>query len=126
MNRILVVTKFRYLGDTIVATPFLRRLREAHPKAQITLLTGPALPVLLQGCPYIDEIWPFDTDAPQKLKRNLDLVARIRAEKFDTAFLLNRSLHSAATVAGACVPCRVGFSTEHRGPLLTVPVKYAP
>lgn len=125
MNRILVLTKFRYLGDTIVATPFLRRLREAYPETQVTLLTGPALPVLLQGCPYVDEIWPFDTDAPQKLKRNIDLVARIRAENFDAAFLLNRSLHSGAMVAGARVPCRVGFSTEHRRPLLTIPVTYS-
>ena len=37
MHHILVITKFRYLGDTIVATPFLRALKEEYPEAEINL-----------------------------------------------------------------------------------------
>jgi len=123
-RRILVVTKFRYLGDTIVATPFFRHLREAAPQADVTLLTGPPLVTLLQGCPYLSAIWPFDPKEPGVLRRSLQLTSRIRRARFDAAFLLNRSLHSALLTAAARVPHRIGFDTEYRGPLLTVRVRY--
>lgn len=123
-QRILVVTKFRYLGDTIVATPFLRRLREVAPKAAITLLTGPALPILLQGCPYLSDIWTFDPHNPGRWRAHWQLITRIRAAQFDAAFLLNRSLHCAWIAALAHIPRRVGFNTEYRGPLLTTRVPY--
>jgi heptosyltransferase II len=123
-RRILVVTKFRYLGDTIVATPFFRRLHEALPDAEVTLLTGPSLPVLLKGCPYLREVWPFDPKSGGFLRRNRQLVAQIRGGRFDAVFLLNRSLHSALVARAACIPERIGFDTEYRGPLLTERVPY--
>jgi heptosyltransferase-2 len=123
-QRVLVVTKFRYLGDTIVATPFLRRLQEVCPEAAVTLLTGPALPILLQGCPYLNDIWTFDPKNPGGWRSNRQLISRIRAAQFDTAFLLNRSLHSAWIAASARIPQRIGFDTEFRGLLLTTRVPY--
>ena len=51
MRRILVITKFRYLGDTIVATPLLRDIAKGIADAEITVLGGPSIPALLQGCP---------------------------------------------------------------------------
>jgi heptosyltransferase-2 len=123
-KRILVITKFRYLGDNIVATPFLQRLHEAVPQAQITLLSGPAIPTLLQGCPTLFEVMPFNPKGPDKLKRNLALVRQIRERQFDTAFLVNRSLHTAIIARAAGIPVRVGFDTEHRGPLLSHRVPY--
>lgn len=123
-RRILVVTKFRYLGDTIVATPFLRRLREAIPGAQIALLSGPALPVLLQGCPYLDDILTFNPAAPGMWKRNRELICSLRHGRFDAVFLLNRSLHSALMAALARVPLRIGFNTEYRGLLLSIRTPY--
>src|SRR5438128_617490 len=100
-ERVLVVSKFRYLGDTVVATPFLRQLSEAT-NAQITLLAGLQIPVLLEGCPYLDEIWTFSGDRDGKITRTLALAQRIREARFGAAFLLNRSFHSAmvATMAG--------------------------
>lgn len=123
-RRILVVTKFRYLGDTIVATPFFRRLKEAMPEAEITLLSGPAMPGLLKGCPYLAGIIPFNPRGGRRLARNLGLIRQIRENRFDAAFLLNRSLHSAAIARAAGIPIRVGFDTEFRGPLLTNRVAY--
>jgi heptosyltransferase-2 len=124
-RRILVVTKFRYLGDTIVATPFLRRLREAIPSAQITLLSGPALPVLLKGCPYLEDMLTYDPMAPSTWKQNRELLHSLRCREFDVAFLLNRSLHSALIAALARVPLRIGFNTEYRGLLLSTRVPYS-
>jgi heptosyltransferase II len=124
VSRILVVTKFRYLGDTIVATPFLRQLKEACPNDSISLLSGPAMPVLLEGCPYLDEIIPFDPKGADRLRRNMALIRDLRKRRFDIVFLVNRSLHTALVALGARIPRRIGFDTEHRGALLTTRVRY--
>lgn len=123
-ERILVVTKFRFLGDNIWATAFLRRLRESASAARVTLLSGPLIPTLLKGCPNVDEIWAFDRYGGGGLRSNLELIRRIRRGGFQTAFLLNRSIHSAAVVAAARIPIRIGYDTEHRGALLTVRVPF--
>ena len=85
MSRTLVVTKFRYLGDTIVATPFLRRLKEARPDDEITLLAGPSIPKLLQGCPYLADVIPFDPKGPGGLRRSLALARTLRDGGFESA-----------------------------------------
>lgn len=126
-HQLLVLTKFRYLGDTIVATPFLKRLKEAAPQAEITLLSGPLMPTLLQGIPYISHILSFDPKdktSPGKRMRLRQLVGDLRDRRFDAAFLLNRSLHSAFVAWRAHIPHRIGFNTEYRGPLLTTRVAY--
>src|SRR5207244_13648639 len=105
----------------IVATPFLRQLKEGAPNAEITLLAGPQIPTLLRGCPYVEDIWVFDPDEG-KTRR---LIADIRAARFDAAFLLNRSLHSAYVALAGRIPRRIGFNTESRGAMLTVRVPYS-
>jgi heptosyltransferase-2 len=124
VSRVLVVTKFRYLGDTIVATPFLRRLKDARPDDEITLLAGPSIPTLLERCPYLADVIPFDPKGPGGLRRSLRLARDLRERGFETAYLLNRSLHSAFVARAARIPRRIGFDTEHRGPLLTTRVPY--
>src|SRR5205085_1747842 len=118
ISRILVVTKFRYLGDTIVATPFLRALKEANPDAGITLLGGPAIPTLLSGCPYLGQIWSAEPGIGKSLGQTIALVKQIKSENFDAVFLLNRSLHSALIGWLAGIPRRIGHDSEHRGLLL--------
>ncbi|MEP6754678.1 MAG: lipopolysaccharide heptosyltransferase II [Chthonomonadales bacterium] len=123
-QKILLVTKFRYLGDTIVATPVFRRLREALPDSVITLLAGPAIPMLLQGNKYLTDIWGFDPKNPGGFRGNKNLVTRIKTHRFDAVILLNRSLQSAIIAQAAGIPIRIGHDTEFRGPLLTHKVKY--
>src|SRR5258708_8733713 len=119
MHRILVVTKFRYLGDNIVATPFIRALKEAYPDAEITLLGGPSIPTLLSGCPYLSQFWSAEPGIGKNLEQTIALVKKIKAEKFDTVFLLNRSLHSALVTWLARGPQPIGHATDHPRLLLT-------
>jgi len=121
VQRGLVATKFRYMGDTIVATPFLQRLREAFPQARVTLLTGPAAATALAGCPHVEEIWVHDPRVPGEAAR---IQERIQTGRFDTVFLLNRSLQSAWWAWRARIPARIGFATEFRGALLTHRARY--
>lgn len=123
-GRILVVTKSRYLGDTIVAVPALRALATRYPQAHITLLSNPLAKDLLRGCPYVHEYLARPVVA--RRRSDMEMWRLLRRQKYDLAVLLNRSLSSAILAFMAGVPQRVGFDTEHRGFLLTARVPYEP
>lgn len=122
--RVVVVTKFRFMGDTIVATPFLRQLRGHFPKAEITLLTSPSAAVALDHCPYLDRILSLDGGAG-RWRQTQELFLRLRQGRYEAAFLLNRSLHCAVITTLAGVPMRIGYVNESRRPFLTVPIPYS-
>jgi heptosyltransferase-2 len=125
IQRILIATKFRFIGDTLLAIPIFRAARLQWPEAHIALLTGKNAGVLLQNNPYLDEIIEFD---PYKLDKGwqpyVNLVRRLRAGRFDLCLALNRSFHSALTPWLGGIRLRAGFRSEGRGPLLNCRVDY--
>lgn len=125
IRRILIATKFRFIGDTLLAIPIFRAARAQWPDAHIALLTGKNARVLLQNNPYLDEIIEFD---PYKSDKGWQpyarLVRRLRAGRFDLCLALNRSFHSALTPWLGGVRVRAGFESEGRGPLLNRRVPY--
>jgi len=60
----VLVLKTDGIGDFVLATPFLRELREMLPKAQITLVVNPTIYNLAELCPYIDEILTYGQSLP--------------------------------------------------------------
>ena len=58
VRRVLVAHNL-LLGDTLMLTPLLAKLRERHPQAQITLLASPAFVPLYQQRPYGVRALPF-------------------------------------------------------------------
>lgn len=132
IQRILIATKFRFIGDTLLAIPIFRAARMQWPEAHIALLTGKNARVLLQNNPYLDEIIEFDpyrsgvgwgADA-DLVRRHILLVQQLRAGRFDLCLALNRSFHSAMTPWLSGVRIRAGFRSEGRGPLLNCRVDY--
>ena len=128
--RILVV-RYRFIGDTILTIPFLRNLRRCYPYAKIDMLVAPVSGELLESCPYLDNVIYFDTtrkhryeNGKAKKKSFWHYVKLLKNEKYDKAFVLKRSISSAALCAFAGIKSRVGFNTEGRGFLLTKRVPY--
>ena len=124
-RRIAIVTKFRFMGDTVVATPFFNQLRRHFPHAEITLLTSPAAALALKHCPDLDAILPLEKKSGERRQHIQTLLSAFQKGRFDAAFLLNRSLECAmiATVAG--IPARIGYVNEWRSPFLSLPIPYA-
>lgn len=131
-HRILVL-RYRFIGDTLLTVPFLRNLRAAYPQAKIDMLVAPNSGEVLRDCPYIDELIMFDTTRKHRYenpngqpeKRSFwHYVQLLRAQRYDTAFVLKRSFSSAGLAFLAGIPERVGFDTEGRGLLLTKRVPY--
>jgi heptosyltransferase-2 len=124
IQKALVLTKAGYMGDTIVATPFLRALNGYLTGAEVTLLSGEMIPVLLQGCPYVSKYIALAKSETKGLGASLKLASKLKSAHFDIAYLLDRSFRSAFIAKIAGVPVRVGFDTEHRGALLTHRIPY--
>ena len=129
----ILVMRYRFIGDTVLTVPFLRNLREAFPAAQIDLMLEPFSGQVIEGCPYVDRVIPFEFKTIHtysaaaergKLAGYLHYWRLIRNERYDAAFVLKRSLSSALLVRLAGVPRRIGFDTEGRGLLLTDRVAY--
>ena len=131
--RKILVMRYRFIGDTVLTVPFLRNLREAFPGSRIDLMLEPFSGQVIEGCPYVDRVIPFELKTIHrysagsergKLAGNLHYWNIIRKEGYDAAFVLKRSLSSALLVWAARVPRRIGFATEGRRLLLTDPVPY--
>ena len=113
--RILVVLP-SWVGDTVMATPALRVLRELAPKALIAGLVRPGIDQLLAGLSVLDEVHVGQrTDFASAVR----MAARLRARRFDAALILPNSFSSALIAALSRAPVRIGYARDHRSPLLT-------
>ncbi len=120
-KRILVVCT-RYIGDTVLAIPFLRNLRRAHPDALIEVFAERAARAVLAACPYHDELvaWERPRKGWRASAASLWTTARwLRGRRYARVYLLKRSTSGALLAWLAGIPQRVGFAGEGCRPLLT-------
>lgn len=91
MERILVI-KLSALGDFVLALAAMKKIRQAHPKAHITLLTTPQFESLARICPYFNGV---DTGGrPERLSDWTALRRRIKAVGYDRVYDLQTSTQS--------------------------------
>lgn len=89
----ILVIKLSALGDFVLALAAMKKIREAHPKAHITLLTTPPFEALAKICPYFNAV---ETDGrPADPTEWLHLRQRLKAWKFDRVYDLQTSAQSA-------------------------------
>jgi heptosyltransferase-2 len=112
--RRLLVRGVNWLGDAVMTTPALQRLREAHPEARLTLLTPAKLAPLWPGHPDVDAVLAFETG-----EGVWSVARRLREGAFDCALVLPNSPRSALEVWLAGIPRRVGYARPWRNLLLT-------
>jgi len=123
-KRILVIRN-RYIGDTVLAIPFLRNLRNKYPDAIIDVLVAHGVGQILDECPYKNELIVWDrskgiNDAFLKSFVNIVSMARcVRRRRYDQTFILNRSLSTGLLAWFAGIPHRVGAVRDGRGMFLT-------
>lgn len=119
-HKILVVQP-NWVGDAVMATPMLRALRELYPDAHISYLLRRYVKPIYTGMPWADRLITYRTGkSAGKAGRGLiDLAARLRAGKFDTAILLPNSFRSALICKAAKIPQIVGYERDGRSFLLT-------
>jgi heptosyltransferase II len=113
-ERILVVGT-QYIGDTLLAVPFLRNLRRMHPAAVIDVCVAGGARDVIGACPYIDEVIAWLRPAARRSRGIGGLAAQaawLRARGYTRAYLLKPSLSAAALALLAGIPQRIGFAGE--------------
>lgn len=113
--RLLVVMP-SWLGDCVMATPLLRRLRNALPGSLVGGLVRPGLDELLDGSGFFDEVHVERASGVMGPKH---AAAKLRPRRYDTALLLTNSFSTALCTRIAGIPRRVGYDRDARGFLLT-------
>ena len=119
--RRILVRGTNWLGDAVMTTPALMRLRERFPEAHITLLMLEKLGDLWINHPAINKTIPF---APSE---NVFLTGiKLRAGKYDLALVFPNSPRSALEVWLAGIPQRIGYARPWRNWFLTTRVAPRP
>ncbi len=110
-----------WVGDVVMSTPFIDALFRRFPDAEITLLMNRHLYPLLEGSPWVArcDFWAPRKKTPEAKQAHRELLARLRAERFDLAVMLPNSLRSAWLCWRIGARRRVGFRRDGRSLLLT-------
>ena len=111
--RVLVVG-VNWLGDAVMTTPALIRLRERFPEAHLVLLTPSKLRDLWTGHPAISGL--MSVDAGESV---VSVGRRLRREAFDLSLLLPNSPRTGLEAWMGGIPRRVGGAWPWRNWLLT-------
>lgn len=85
----VLVVQLGPLADFVAAMTAFARIRAAHPRARITLLTIPRFEALARASPYFNAVLP--DGAPTGLGEWLSLRGRLKAAEFDRVYDLQWS-----------------------------------
>ncbi len=117
----ILVRGLNWLGDAVMSTPALIRLRQARPRARITLLSPEKLGGLWARQPFVDQVLTFSSsENPWQIGR------RLRKESFTAGLIFPNSIRSALELWLAGVPERAGAARAGRSLLLTMAVPPLP
>jgi heptosyltransferase II len=118
--RKIFIRSTNWIGDAVMTTPAMGRVRAAFPKAEIVVAANPTVAELLARHPYCDRLLIYDKKGKhQGLGGLLRFCSEIKKEHFDLAFLFQNAIRAAIMTTVAGIPIRAGYTTDCRGFLLT-------
>ena len=131
-GKVLVIV-YGHLADTMAAIPGLRSLRQAHPNARIEALTIRASAPILDGCPYVDEIIPWEdfrlkgtrVALAEKTATLAALSWRLRLRRYDAVLVFHRSFRSMRRLA-AMTRAEIRAGVSNGGDGYTHPISAPP
>jgi heptosyltransferase-2 len=110
----ILIRGTNWLGDAVMTTPALLRLRETFPDAHIALLTPDKLCELWTNHPSVNETISFASG-----ESAFSVAKKLRGGKFDLALVLPNSPRSAIETRLAGIPQRIGYARPWRNFFLT-------
>ncbi|MGL4568042.1 MAG: glycosyltransferase family 9 protein, partial [Fusobacteriaceae bacterium] len=122
--RILIIHT-AFIGDIVLSTPILKKLKEKYPESEITYLTTPAGAAILRNNPNISEIISYDKRGTHSgIMGVWNLGKRLRQMNFNLVISLHRYLRSSVLAWLTRSPERIGYETATGAWLFTKKVVY--
>jgi ADP-heptose:LPS heptosyltransferase len=90
-NKIMVLD-LGFVGDTVHLLPALWMVRQSYPRAELHVAVSSHVTSLMECVPWVDRVWGYMRyPRHATLRENLQMVSRLRKEKFDALINLNGS-----------------------------------
>lgn len=121
----ILIRATNWVGDAVMALPALRAVRSRFPSAEITIIARPYVADIYRDQQICDQLIAYDPAGEHAgLFGRERLAAKLRAQKFDSALLLQNAFDAAWLAWRAGIPERIGYARDGRSLLLTkaVPV----
>ena len=125
MEKFLIINPFG-IGDCLFTTPVISALKEKYPNSFIGYWCNERVSDLLKNDPRIDTVFALSRGDIKRVYKGfkrlsvlLNLISRIRKEKFDTAFDFSLDSRYGLWSGLAGIKKRVGFDYKARGRFLT-------
>ncbi len=104
------------LGDVVLATPVVRLLNETHPDLKLEFVVSDWAKPVLESNPRLSALIPTGfTGSSFSPHQYLNLVIRLRRQKYQAALVLDRSPLLACLPWLAGIPLRAGLDSRGRG-----------
>lgn len=122
--RILIIHT-AFIGDIVLSTPLVRKLKDIYPESEITYVTTPAGTAILKNNPAINEIIVYDKRGMHKgIKGILELSKRLRSKNFNLVITPHRYLRSSLISWLTRAPERIGYDSAAGSFLFTKKVSH--
>jgi lipopolysaccharide heptosyltransferase II len=121
MNILLV--RLRLIGDVVFTTPAIRSIRRHYPDARIAYIVEEEAAPVVRGNPHLDEvIVACSPHASGRLRADIALARRLRAERYDLAIDFHGGPRSSLLTWASGAPRRIGFEVMGRSWMYTTRV----
>lgn len=90
--RKVMVLDLGFLGDTVHVIPALWMVRQAYPQAELHVAVAAQVTSFMECVPWVNQVWGYQRFPKHAtLRQNLQMISRLRREKFDALINLNGS-----------------------------------
>lgn len=117
----ILLIDLAFIGDVLLAVPTMRAIKEAYPKAKLTLMLLPLTAKLARLIPYVDDVIVYDKfGADSGFFSMFKVAERLKPYKFDLSICMNFAPRGAIVSMLANIPERLGYDAQHAGFFLTM------
>lgn len=109
--RILIIHT-AFIGDIVLSTPLIKKLRDTYPKAEITYLTTPVGASILRNNPHLNHIIEYDKKGEHKgIKGFWAIAKKLKMEAYNLVITPHRYLRSTFLTFLTGAPIRRGYDS---------------
>jgi heptosyltransferase-3 len=113
----IMVLDLGFLGDTVHLLPALWMVRQSYPQAELHVAVASHITSLMDCAPWVNHVWGYMRyPRHATVGENLDMVRRLRREKFDVLINLNGSDRSSWLTFLSGARERLGRVPKNGGP----------